>query len=48
MFGIGGDEPLPPEALDAPASASRPPPHPAKRTHNAAVSSALFYQKLPF
>lgn len=48
MFGVGGSEPLPPEALDAPARAAPPPSRTSKHAHAAAVSSALFYQKLPF
>jgi hypothetical protein len=47
MFGVGGNEPLPPEALDAPATTA-PRSRPGKTAHGAPVSSALFYQKLPF
>jgi hypothetical protein len=45
---VGGNEPLPPEALDAPAPAAPPPARTAKRARSAAISSALFYQKAPF
>lgn len=48
LFGVGGNEPLPPEARDAPASASPVPSHARKPAHSAAASSSLFYQKLPF
>jgi hypothetical protein len=40
LFGVGGNEPLPPEALDAPAPA--PPPRTSKAAHRAGASSALF------
>jgi len=48
LFGVGGDEPLPPEALETPAPAAPPPARTGKRAHSAPISSALFYQKAPF
>jgi hypothetical protein len=49
LFGIGGDEPLPPEALEEPTPAAPPPPRARKPTRAApAAPSALFYQTLPF
>jgi hypothetical protein len=48
LFGVGGNEPLPTEALEAPASASRVPSRARKPAHSAAASSSLFYEKLPF
>ncbi|HEU4578590.1 MAG TPA: hypothetical protein VFS67_10065 [Polyangiaceae bacterium] len=47
LFGVGGNEPLPPEALEAPTPTPAPP-RTTKPAHRGATSSALFYQKLPF
>jgi hypothetical protein len=49
MFGIGGDEPLPPEALEGPTPAVPPPAGGRKPTRPApAAPASLFYQELPF
>jgi hypothetical protein len=48
LFGIGGNEPLPPEALDAPAPAAPLPSRARKPAHADPASSALFYQESPF
>jgi hypothetical protein len=48
LFGIGGNEPLPPEALEAPTSASPRPSRTAKAAHAAPASSSLFYHSSPY
>ena len=48
LFGVGGNEPLPPEALDAPAPAAARPPRTSKPAQRAAVASSLFYERAPF
>jgi hypothetical protein len=48
LFGVGGNEPVPPEALDAPIAAAPPPSRTGKPAGGPPAASSLFYQRSPF